>query len=258
MKALIKFFTIFSLFFSNTGFAKEDSITLSGHPDYPPIIWFSKKDNTLKGVAVELVQEMFKEHKIKVNLFPVSTWGRAMEEVSQGRVDFLLPPYKTDERLKTYLFSDKPFLNDRTVLFVKKGSKILFTKPEDLKNYRGVAIINDSFGDEFDLAAKKNLKIQRLSKTSQSLNFLVRDRADYLVAGYSAGVSVARKEGLMNEIAVLPKDVISTGMYFAISKKSKWANEETLKIINQYISEKITEDKIKMLEDKYLTIYSNE
>lgn len=258
MKVLTQILFFSLCFLANDVFAKENVITLSGHPDYPPIIWFSKKENTLKGVAVELIQEMFSAHNIKIGLVPVSTWGRALEEVNQGRIDLLLPPYKTDERLRTYLFSEKPFMNDKTVLFVKKGKKIKYEKPLDLKNYKGVALINDSFGDEFDLAAKNSLTIQRLSKTSQSLNFLVRDRADYLIAGYSAGISVAIKENLKNEIEVLPKEIVSTGMYLAISKNSKWANNETMKIINKYISEKISEEKLSILIEKYLILYANE
>lgn len=250
-------FFILLILFSSTIIASE-TIKVTGHPDYPPVIWLSKKENTLKGISIEIIQEIFKELNIQIDLVPVNTWGRALEEVIQGRVDILLPPYKTDERLITYNFSQKPFMFDRTVLFVKKGSKIKFEKIEDLKGLKGVAIINDSFGNEFDKAAKDYLKIQRLSKTSQSLKFLLRGRADYLVAGYNAGISVASEEGILNEIEVLEKDVISTGMYIAISKNSKFTDKKIMDTINKYLNEKLTKAKLNKLEEKYLKVFANE
>ncbi|EQC47299.1 ABC transporter, substrate-binding protein, family 3 [Bacteriovorax sp. Seq25_V] len=241
-----------------SSFAQNKLVRVTGHPDYPPIIWYSEKDDKLKGVAVELLEIIFKGSEYKISFEHVATWGRALEEVNQGRIDILLPPYLNEERKKIYHFSEKPFMEDRTVLFLKKGSKLSFKELKDLSSYQGTAIINDSFGDEFDKASKSILKIQRLAKTEQCFRFLLRSRADYLVAGYSAGLSVAKLMGIENQIAVYPVPIIKTGMFMALSKKSKIPSEPLMKLINEKILEIEKTGLIRELEIKYEEIYQNE
>jgi len=249
---------IFLIILSSNIFADPKVLRVTGHPDYPPVIWYSEKEDKLKGVAVELLQNIFKDSDIKLEFQHVATWGRALEEVNQGRIDMLLPPYKTEERKIVYHFSDQPFMEDRTVLFLKKGSKVDYKELVDLSKYQGTAIINDSFGDDFDKASKKLLKVQRLSKTEQCLRFLLRGRADYLVAGYSAGISVAKAMGVDNQIEVHKMPIIRTGMYIALSKRSKHASPEIMKLIDIKLVEYQKSGFIKELEKKYDEIYQRE
>ena len=202
--------------------AKEVRIT--GHPDYPPIVW--KKDGQLVGSAVTIVKKALENIGYKVKLVPIDTWGRAQEEVRLGRVDILLPPYKTPERERVYAFPEKPFLMDSTALFYKEGNKVKFEEFKDLKAYSGVAIINDSFGEEFDKADEKYKLLKRLKKTEQCFQYLYKDRADYVVAGQNAASVVLNKIGLAHKIHVHEKLVVETGMFTAISKKSKYNTSE--------------------------------
>lgn len=246
-----------SIMIAHLSLAQEKlKVRITGHPDYPPIIWFDKKSDKLVGVAIELVEDVFKDSPYQLEFVPVSTWGRALEEVSQGRIDIILPPYLTEPRLKTYIFSNDPFLMDKTVLFTRKGEKLDVHNVNDLKKYSGVAIINDSFGDEFDnLAAKGELKVSRVSKTEQCFNFLLRGRADYLVAGLSAGISVAKTMGIENEISIHEVPIIQTGLYIAVSKKSKLNNDLVMKLINDKIVELKKKEVLLNTEKKYFEIY---
>lgn len=253
----LKLYFLFGTLFIFTPilWAKDlEVITITGHPDYPPIIWYSEKDHQLQGVAVELIKKIFPENEYKLKFIPLDTWGRALKETTDGRIDILLPPYKTTDRLELYDYPDKAFALDRTKLFLQKGKNITFKSLKDLKKYQGVALLNDSFGDEFDEYSKKELKIIRLSKTSQALKFLSLGRADYVIAGYNAGIAVAAKENLMNKIDIHPKSVIETGLYFGVSKKTKLDRLKLIKLMNDYLKD-LPEEEVIQIEKKYMKIF---
>lgn len=258
-------FFLFFIFYSSWVFAglKEEAlkevpesklITVTGHPDYPPVVWVSS-GKKLQGVAVELVEMAFAELGVKVKAVNSQTWGRAQEEVKEGRVDVLLPPYKTEERVKIYHYYKAPILMDETVIFVKKGKKFSYKKHEDLIGKNGVAIIDDSFGAGFDKLIKKKLKIERLAKTEQCFEFLLKDRAEYMIAGVNAGTSVAKKVGIDREVEILPKRVVITGMYAPISLKSKWDKPAIHNFINSRIEAYTKNGITKKLEKKYWGIF---
>lgn len=202
--------------------AKE--VLITGHPDYPPVIW--EENGKLVGSAVTIVRKALENLGYRPRFVPVGTWGRAQEEVNFGRIDILLPPYKTSSREKVYDFPERPFLLDRTSVFTRKDFKMEYNSFKDLKKYEGVAIINDSFGEEFDKADKENNLLKRLTKTEQCFQFLLKNRADYVVAGHNAALAVTTKMGISSKIEVKEKSIIETGMYTAISKKSKINTKE--------------------------------
>lgn len=205
---------------------KEKVITVTGHPDYGPVTYQDKARNSIEGIAVTRLRKAVEKMGYKLKSVYTGSWARAQEEVRIGRVDILLPPYKTDERLTWLDFQEKPFMMDETAIFVRKNKKIKFSELNDLLQYRGVAIINDSFGDEFDKFDRDKLKLKRLASTEQCFRFLLKDRADFLVAGYYAGHRVLDAMGENKNFIVLPKRVIVTGMYAGISKKSQTFNKD--------------------------------
>lgn len=213
---------LISIFISSALLSSEVKVT--AHPDYPPVAWES--GGTLKGASVKLVEQALANIGYKAVFIPVGSWGRAQAEVKAGRIDILLPPYKTSKREKFYKFPKEPFLMDRTVLIAKKGRVINFEKLEDLKKYSGVAITNDSFGDEFDKIERMDSFLRRLSSTKQCLDFILRGRADYLIAGENAVLSLIQKLNLAEKFDIQEQIIIETGMYTAISKKSIYNTEQ--------------------------------
>lgn len=234
------------------------TIIITGHPDYPPVIWSSSNKKHLQGISVELMEKIFSEINVKVIFKNVETWGRAQEEVKNGRIDMLLPPYKTKERLVFYNYSATHFMMDETAVFVKKGKQFNFSKFSDLSLYKGTAIINDSFGSEFDKFDSKNSNLTRLATTDQCFRFVDKDRARFVIAGASAGLAALAKLNMEDKFVMLPKRIISTGMYAPLSNKSPWNTP----LINEYLKKKfhqyITDGTIARLEKKYIALIKNE
>lgn len=234
------------------------TIKITGHPDYPPVMWVDKKTGKFQGVAIELLEKILAEANIKPIFINVETWARAQEQVKNGQIDLLLPPYKTKERMQYFNFPADAFMMDETVVFVKKGNEFPFSKFEDLLKYPGVAIINDSFGEKFDAFEKKAKHIRRLPTTEQSFRFLDKNRARYVVAGINSGNAAILKLNLEGKYTYLPKRIVVTGLYVSISKKSNW----NISQFNSYLSQKYKEydqqGLVKVLEKKYLGILKKE
>lgn len=259
MKIFVNFFlTLLLIQGLNTQASNENIVSITGHPDYPPVIWHSKKDDKLKGVAVEATETFLKELDYKVKNRPIATWARSLKEVSEGNVDIILPPYLTKPREKQYLYPQTPFMMDETVLFIRKDSNLKFTKLSDLRAYKGAAIINDSFGDEFDQYNRKVLKIKRLTKTEQCFRFLLKGRTDYVVAGKSAGIAVMAQMGVDDKIQIHSRPVIQTGMYLGASLKSKKNINKIIEHFEKRTLQWKKEGKFKELEEKYFRLYLKE
>ncbi|MEA9356105.1 transporter substrate-binding domain-containing protein [Bacteriovorax sp. PP10] len=240
------------------GLPNNRVITITGHPDYPPVIWTNKETKKFQGIAIEMMQMIFNEIDVKVVFINVDNWARAQEEVKSGRIDILLPPYKTEERLPFYNYATEPFIQDETVVFVRKGKEFKFENFQDLLKFPGTAIINDSFGSDFDKFELIHKNITRLSTTEQCFRFVDKNRARYIIAGLNSGLATLVQLHWEDRFVVLPKRVITTGMYAPISLKSKWNIPE----VNNYLKEKFAEYNrkgiIKKLEKKYLALLKKE
>lgn len=207
----------------------SETVTITGHPEYAPVVW-QDADGKLHGTSVSLVRKALNNIGYTAQFLASDTWARAQKDVNSGRVDILLPPYRTPIREKTMVYSDKPLFMDKTVLFHKKGRVIKFKNFTDLKKYKGIAIRNDSFGKKFDDIDKKHKLLKRLSKSNQSFKFLILGRADYFVAGYNAGLVIASQMGIMDQLSVHEQVITEAGMFSPISKKSKFNNSKFKKL----------------------------
>ncbi len=86
--------------------------------------------------------------------------------------------YYTDERSKTYYYSD-PYMESLTGFFVRKSSNIKWKVLEDLKPYRIGTVADNSYSLEFDKA--DFLKIETVSHEIQNLKKLLKKRIDITV-----------------------------------------------------------------------------
>lgn len=234
------------------------TITITGHPDYPPVMWVDKESGKFQGIAIELLEKMLSEVDIKPLFINVETWARAQEQVKNGQIDILIPPYKTEARQKIYNFPADAFMRDETVVFVKKGKEFKFDTFEDLLKHPGVAIINDSFGEEFDGFEKKAKHLRRLPTTEQSFRFVDKDRAHYIIAGINSGNAAITKLNWEGRYVYLPKRIVVAGLYLATSKKTVWNIPEFNSYLNKKYKEYNRSGIVKDLEKKYLTILKKE
>ena len=145
---------------------------------FPPFTGPNLKD---KGVAWEICKAALEAQGYIVNL-EFAPWARAMEDSKKGKYDGLLPAYRTEERMRWFLYP-MPLLTINTG-FIKHKLKKEITYNGDLRTLIGYNIgVGKGYSteDEFDKADYLNKVF--VSTTPQILKMLWLGRLDLAVGG---------------------------------------------------------------------------
>lgn len=207
------------------------SATLSGHPEWPPIMF--QDGAAIDGAGVALLR------KILMDVGRVSTsryagpWDEVQAKARTGEVDMLVAAYKTTER-ETYMLYSDPYTTDPVALFVAAGKAFPFTNWNVLVGRKGVAMVGDSYGQQFDDFAAANLPLTRTSTAAQAFALLSSGQADYFLYSLYAGDDYLKKTGTAAQFQSLSTFVTEEPFYFTISKQSPFT--AYLAQINQAIA----------------------
>jgi len=190
---------------------------------FPPFTGPNLKD---KGVAWEICKAALETQGYTVNL-EFAPWARAMEDSKKGKYDGLLPAYKTDERMRFFLYP-MPLLTIHTG-FIKHKLKKEISYNGDLKTLIGYNIgvgKGYSTADEFDKADYLN-KIF-VSTTPQILKMLWLGRLDLAVGGleyslyYIDEINKDPKfEGIKNDLVIMHPPLKERPVYMIIPKQTR-------------------------------------
>ena len=172
-KLLLTFLTVLTLI-PVSGFAQAaacSSLTITGHPDYPPIGY--KDGERIVGAGATLVERIAGELKIPVQSKYTGSWAEAQTAARDGKVDIIFGIYFNDERA-TYLEYVRPaFLIDPVVVIVAKGKAFPFRGRQDLVGRKAVTNAGESYGSEFDSFIAQKLTIARSDGADQAFKDLL-------------------------------------------------------------------------------------
>ena len=193
------------------------SIQISGHPEWPPIMF--RSGNLIDGAGAALVKRIFADLQLRT-AFPYSgTWDEVQAKARSGEVDVLVAAYKTTARQEYMLYSDA-YTTDPVAIYVAKGKAFAFNSWNVLIGKKGVAMIGDSYGQQFDDFAAANLQLVRASSSQQAFDLIANGQADYFINSLYAGDDQLKKNGQASKFESLPQFVANENFYITISKKS--------------------------------------
>ena len=194
------------------------SLTITGHPEYPPIGY--KDGERIVGAGATLVGRIAGELKIPVQSKYTGSWAEAQTAARDGKVDIIFGIYFNDDRA-TYLEYVRPaFMIDPVVVMVPKGKAFPFSGRRDLVGKKGVTNAGESYGSEFDGFMAQKLTVTRSNGTDQAFKDLLSGKADYMIVGLYPGLADAAKAGVKNQIEPLKTQLLKADMFIAFSKKS--------------------------------------
>lgn len=214
---------------SNQGYT-ADCATLRayGNPEYPPYLWRSSRDpNALVGANADYLDQIANDTKIRVRMQYGGTWARVQEEARYGRVDLVAGAFLTEERKKYLHYIEPALANTRTLLWVRDKEPLSYAKWSDLKRLRGITVINNSFGQKFDIYAKKNLNIEAVASLRQAFEMLRNGRVRYLIYEEWPAQAYVQRHKIKNVKALEPA-VVEEPLFLAMAKKSPCATAATL------------------------------
>lgn len=152
------------------------------------------------GILIQIVEQVFKKADISFNL-TFLPFKRGYELVKEGQYDGIFNFYKIDDRLPYFDFS-APIIKNPLVLFVRKDSDMIFESLHDLSHKKIGIMLGYTYGKEFDEA--KNFIKDAAGEHQYHFKKLILGRLDAYCCDKIVGIYTARKEGLMDQIKILP------------------------------------------------------
>ncbi|BBB29190.1 substrate-binding periplasmic protein [Neptunomonas japonica] len=231
-------------------------IRASGNAEYPPYLWHSDKSVYLHGAIAMLLKELAQEINTEIELVYSGPWGRVQEDVAAGRIDMIAGAFFTLPRTHymDYVYPD--MMRTKTAVWVNTKNPFPFTQWKDLKNYRGVTVINNSFGQEFDEYAKKQLTIEEVGSLDQGLRMLSANRVDYLIYEENPGKAYAQKLNIRN-LQAMPLEITRQSLYLTMSKQSACNSSELRAKISKALKKFTQEKRAEFLIARAHTLWSD-
>ena len=193
---------------------------ITGHPSYPPVAWAAQ--GKIVGAAPALVSGIAAKLGVKdVVSKDFGSWEGAQDAARKGEADVIFGIYKNDARAAYLDYVEPPFMTDPVAIVVRKGERFAFAEWSDLKGRKGVTNAGESYGDAFDAFMAKELTVARAAGVDKAFAALLAKQADYMIIGLYPGRDEAKRLGIADKVAFLPKALLSSAMYVAFSKKSK-------------------------------------
>jgi polar amino acid transport system substrate-binding protein len=198
------------------------ALVITGHPAYPPVAWAAQ--GKIVGAAPALVSEIAAKLGVKDVLSKdYGSWEGAQAAVRNGEADVIFGIYKNDERAAYLDYTEPPFMTDPVAIVVRSGAGFAYGEWKDLKGRKGVTNAGESYGDKFDAYMAEELTVARAAGVDRVFAALLAGQADYMIIGLYPGRNEAKRLGIANKIEFLPKELLSSAMYIAFSKRSKCA-----------------------------------
>jgi polar amino acid transport system substrate-binding protein len=241
------FLSIITIIFNTQVHARTAVINVSGGPTWKPI-YFKDAADKPTGVAVDLMKAFGKKKNIKIKFHQMPR-SRAFIEVEKGNIDMMVGVYWTNERAKKFVYSI-PFAFDEIKVFVLKGKEFPLNSLKDLQGrIGGRPSFGSTFGEDFDDYASKHLTIEHTTKHQQLVDKLLRGYNDYILLAHWDGLSTIKKQGVSENIVVLPYSVAANPIYIMASKRSGYA--DLIPEINNVIKQMKKDGTLRDIVKKY-------
>jgi polar amino acid transport system substrate-binding protein len=196
------------------------SLVATGNPEYTPYLWRDPTDDTgLIGANADLMQLLSKEIGLPIEVKYLGSWARVQELAKNGRVDLIAGAFFTLPRLEYMDYFYPSFRSTRTVIWTTAKSTFPFKTRKDLIGRKGLTVINNSFGQEFDLYAEEFLKIDKVPQLEQAFRMLDVGRAEYLIYEDAPGQALAAKLGYIG-LKTSSVSVSNEGLHLTLSHLS--------------------------------------
>ncbi|MGF1753976.1 transporter substrate-binding domain-containing protein [Vibrio makurazakiensis] len=209
---------ILLLLLASTVSASPQVITLA-NGEWAP---YQSKNLLHSGFVSRIVLEAFAEEGYTVE-FDYMPWMRGVEKAKLGDVEGTFIWAHSPVREKYFHFSD-PVLTLTTSLFHRKDEKLVWDKPEDLRDYAIGGVIGYVYGLE-ELEELGTLHINRIPNDTGNYYKLISGRLDIVLEDTDVGYDLINRLKLGREIEADPRKLNEREYALMISRQSPRAEE---------------------------------
>ncbi len=211
--------------FAFPAMAQEAQKVILNEDPWPPYTLGEEGQPPTGGLAVDVIQEVFKRLRVPVELW-LYPWKRCLFLVKEGAHDGHMLLLKTPE-WEEYMLFTVPFIPDRYLFWYRadRPQPIEWQDFADLKAYKIGLTTDYSYGDEFPAMVKTHNLLVDYAR-SDELNFkrLLAGRIDaFLCMENVAKMLFKLRPEFQGQFKAAAKPLMQLEMYMAISKTSKAA-----------------------------------
>ncbi len=184
---------------------------------YPPFYYFDENKQPT-GICVDIIRQVADAMNITVQ-YDSYPWKRMLSYGKKGRVDAVMPLFKTAEREQFLLFPEVGLIDEDNTFFTTRSSAIKYSgKLTDIVDLKLGVIDKYSYGSEFDSVGFKNKMIA--NDTEQLILLVQKKRIDLGIGNSKVIIHAAKKMGAADRIRFLSPPVTVSPLFIGFSKKT--------------------------------------
>jgi len=222
----------FLLSLSGTSHAEPEQLHIGISTGYPPFYFFDD-NNQPTGICIDVVNQVAEAMNVTVQ-YDSYPWKRMLEYGREGKVDAVLPLFKTLDREQFLIFPETELITEDNRFFTAKSNPLIYSGVLADVTGRKIGVMdNFSYGEEFD---NTNFPNKLIAKTTEQLIKLVQNERIELGIGNSRVITYsARKMAAAEQIRFLSPPVTVSPLYIGFSKKK--IDEDFVKNFNEQLHE---------------------
>ena len=184
-------------------------------------IYERRPNGEFGGMGVDLLRLFAQRYGYRLR-FDIYPWRRAQELINGGKVDVLVGPYKTPERMRTMLFSGQAFFQDQVAFYVRANALPLWEGDYQVLHGRRIVTLNGwNYGQAFSKAAPQ-LNISVTNSVESGLKMLAASHVEMFATNRRDTDPVVQALGMQDKVMALAPLIDVQDAYFAYPLSPRW------------------------------------
>lgn len=204
------------LVMASTGHAEVKQLHIALGSGYPPFYSFDENKQP-SGICIDIVNLVAQAMNITVQ-YDSYPWKRMLSYGKEGKVDAVMPLFKTAEREQFLSFPEVGLVDEDNSFFISPSNPLNYSgKLVEVANLKVGVMDNYSYGKEFDSMDFPN---KTVAKSAEQLIMLVQNKRIDLGIGNSKVITYfAKKMSATDKIRFLSPPVTVNPLFIGFSKK---------------------------------------
>lgn len=214
------------------GSSKQPLLTLC-HDELPPYATGDSQWIT-GGIKFQLTRDILSEAGLRLRVLQLP-WSRCLAQAAAGRVDGILPTFKTPERESKYLFSAPVLTQEASFFYLRQQfpKGLDWEGYEDLRGNRLGMILGGIIDPQMERTLASGGLLERSNDLETLMKMLHHKRLDLVAVDRDAGLDMLNRLKLNGEVRATERPINRQSAYLALSRHSSAA--ELMPRINQAI-----------------------
>ena len=217
--------------------SRTSTINITSFPDYFPIAFTAKEGNydILETVFTPAMKQIAEAGNLEFKYILKKNYNDAVTDVRRGEIEILLGMYYDTRQYSGLEYIFPAVLNNPVYIIMRPENIDKVSKPEDLKNLRGIYNAREYFSDYMQ-DNFKSYNIQPVETALEAYEKLFTGQADYIAGGYYYNYAEICRLGLRDYVSFSKSPLWNMPLFIGVSKASK-QHAKIGKFLKQYAAD---------------------